>query len=206
MKEKEKNWLILIGIVLFLIASKPSFIYDVFNINFGGDILVNANTLDCQITCPSKYNICVVRWGPDANNQMTDSFSGIIIGGTAWSRKSTQSRICLAVGYVSGSYSITNKETFVHVSITRKCQQTPADVEFCLISNIAYDDGSYGKYRYVLVAEENINASGSMDAVDYLRVPIPNPPLPSEIDVWAIFNQLFSMVWNALKSLFGWLT
>ena len=205
MKKDEKNLLVLIGIIILLaLASKPQFIYDVFNINFGGTIIQDVMTSDCNCNCPSNYEFCVCRLGPDSNNIFSVGLSKIIAGGSFESIKATNTRRCLVVGYTTGSYSITTQETFSKSSTTRQCKNTPADVEFCLVTDNGYS--GYAQYRYVLIAESNETASGLMSGVSYLRVPIPNPPTPSEIDLWAIFNQLFSMIWSALKALFGWLT
>lgn len=136
----------------------------------------------------------------------TSGFGKIIEGGlTGGIWDSSKVMRCLKVGYLSGSYKIVNIENkSYNFDNPRQCKGTPADVEFCLVFDKAYK--GYDTYRYVLVAESNDVASGLKSGVSWLKVPITQPPTPSQIDVWSIFNSLFAMIWDALKVLFGWLT
>ena len=89
------------------------------------------------------------------------------------------------------------------------------------VTNAAESALSQGKMSVRIVDVNNIgqnfvfcsrHATGSPTACDLTKRPTlvityfiqANPPTPSEIDIFAIFNQLWNMLWSSLKALFGW--
>ena len=203
MKKDEKNLLILIGFVLLL--SLFSRQMTVFNISYGGTIVKDEIIGECTYSCPIGYEVCVCRYGPDMKViPYSMGALGIILqggkSGLTYSVPDNPQR-CLIIGYYHDDYEIVLKEAMPNTYLNSTCTNTPSDIEFCLINTTAST-----KYQKILIAESPEWTTDTVKAIYYFRVPIPNPPSPSEIDIFAIFNQLFSMVWSALKALFGWLT
>lgn len=202
-KKNDRSWLVLVVLGLLLLGSqRPLAIIN----PFGGNTIQDEMTQDCDFDCPSTYEICVGRFGPDDNNEIRYGFGTVLNGGAfGGSIHSTTMWRCLIVGYSIGEYEITSIETLPRERRTHDCINTPADTEFCLIyDTVLGKETGYDKYKYVLIAESDETTNGLYsEGVDWLKVSILTPPKIIWPDALTVFRDLFSTTWDFIKSLLG---
>lgn len=199
MKKNERNLVILIGVILLLfLLSRPLAIYGSTN------VLMDEVRSSCGMTCPEQYEICVYKWFIPSG-YYTINFGAVAEGGQYKSLigLAPDQQRCLILGYEKDTYMITEYGDTSEYGYIYQCSANPGDVAFCLIAD-PYFSG-YAKYKYVLETYEIADQLTVTMQVDYL-VMRPPPPSLTEIDVYEIFNYLFSLIWNALQQLWGWLT